>query len=77
MQTHTQEASHTNGDGTPHSLQETPESATSEGENDSKKKKVAKERTLKTPVDWEIPRKSLHTSIGAFVFHYMSPPLLL
>lgn len=28
-------------------------------------RKVSSERKLKTPVDWEIPRKTLHTSIGS------------
>lgn len=28
-------------------------------------RKTSSERKLKTPVDWEIPRKTLHTSIGS------------
>lgn len=65
----TKEHSHTNGDGVTNGAHDALVNSAKESMSEGDKKGVNKPK-LKTPVDWEIPRKTLHTSIG-FVTLYL------
>ena len=65
--TETQELSHANTDGMPHLPPDVREKV-ADGVVPKDDKKPPQARKLKTPVDWEIPRKTLHTSIGSSIF---------